>query len=1095
MADQWMRRFLSRRKLESPDGRVLYAYRATEDEFVSLGDMLREEAAKDTLGDGAVRAFVLYAAEWWQRKYDGGRWAWEPLLQSIEWHRHYPDLYEPVKRAWRWWRIKPVRLPSSVRYLGTFACHGGLPLALVGSPDSDVARYLRSVLKHTAAYRKFVVDPVELAQEKQHLLRPPTLRRDYVFRLAAGLITAVLDIQANAQSEDPIAELDRVRPTWRDTMPLDLADGRAEALLKGLLQDAKRETTSQVGDFRVDRFLLHTAAGWRLGARVRLPGSMPSDQLARQIGVPEPDLPARLEVRVQGERYRVAGLYAAREYDHVLIQRQMSGSDSDLWDEEASGDIVLQFVCGRTIGEAVIPYRGRALGVLPWIFRVDDECPFVGEGTVRNRSPELIVLAPSDSRVTSATASAAEDASVLGRSIWRLSESAQFDTGNGICRVTPGADRVSDEDYRLAGPRHHDLDCRYRLFLGVPKLYIDRPDQPPRAVPATEISWKGPEGEWSSAPDSETCGIWQVRHQRDGELRFLERVGILPREFTVSLEPGGDISEGTVVLDGAQGVRAVLDGDDVHGSHDVDGATTRIHVKARDAGLPPSRFSIHLDWRGSRPLIVHIPFPGSGGRFSRDGEPLQGPLAVNNLHGVRATALSPNASDRFFIDGELRAMDLGDLVRVAYLRRELPKSALAHELPLIEIRSRVESLLASSSSDDAHVVLRITNRWGVEQATTQVWQYAFDMEYEEDDGILSIPSPSIVYEALPVARPGDTSVLLEPMGFDADSSPAVLPQDLNLDEPWLVLARRDTVIVAHPLLIQARWSAPIDEDESSLERAVMAPHSTQPQLIQKALDAMVKNDDTETTDRNWQFLTETLLCADDLPASSLDVLKHLVSTPRLLVRSAFRLEQAPRKILWQLEEVLPFSWLLIKRTEWWDEARRAVDRLAAELADIEDGETLAREHIVSILEEGAAYISALDTIETDIAIRLEGGRLSKDLVDAVTGERDRKTVEQIQWRSTRDDWPRGDGRQEWIEELEGGKLLNKLWQNTNELRVRTPLFDTPVAAAWCCFLSPPTPRTVFLVKRIREQDPEWFDIAYSAIWYKLARIQDNGQGR
>ena len=179
-----------------------------------------------------TRAFVLYAAEWWQRRYDGRHWAWEPLLASIGWYSvDYPELYESVRKAWSWWKVDLVRLPTSIRYLGTFACQGGLPLVLVGDTDSRVTQYLRAVLKHTAAYRQFVDDPIDLARDQQHLLNPPTLRRDYVFRLAADLIEAVLDLQndieSDSEDEDPLNALDQARPDWRRTMPLALEDARA----------------------------------------------------------------------------------------------------------------------------------------------------------------------------------------------------------------------------------------------------------------------------------------------------------------------------------------------------------------------------------------------------------------------------------------------------------------------------------------------------------------------------------------------------------------------------------------------------------------------------------------------------------------------------------------------------------------------------------------------------------------------------------------------------------------------------------------------------------------------------------------------------
>ena len=39
--------------------------------------------------------------------------------------RHYPSLYLPMLAAWNWWKVNPVSLPSSIRYLDTFAYQGG----------------------------------------------------------------------------------------------------------------------------------------------------------------------------------------------------------------------------------------------------------------------------------------------------------------------------------------------------------------------------------------------------------------------------------------------------------------------------------------------------------------------------------------------------------------------------------------------------------------------------------------------------------------------------------------------------------------------------------------------------------------------------------------------------------------------------------------------------------------------------------------------------------------------------------------------------------------------------------------------------------
>ena len=351
----WIHDFLRCRNLERPDGRALYAYRCRGQEFETLTEALKQSTPLDGLaGNSVVRAFVLYAAEWWQRRYDGRHWAWEPLLTSIGWYAvHYPELYEPIKKAWGWWKVDLVRLPTSIRYLGTFACQGGLPLALVGDAGSRVTHYLRTVLKHTATYRQFVEDPIDLARDQQHLLRPPTLRRDYVFRLAADLIESVLDLQSDVHDEDPLNALDHARPDWRRTMPLDLEDERARGLLTSLLREAARGRTSPLDDFRVERFLRRTGAGWRLGARIQLPASVSADNLARQLRVPTVALPPRLEVRIHGERVRVVGLYAAQS-EGFLLARNVRAS-AELWDAEAAGEIRLIFLAGDVVGEPVVP--------------------------------------------------------------------------------------------------------------------------------------------------------------------------------------------------------------------------------------------------------------------------------------------------------------------------------------------------------------------------------------------------------------------------------------------------------------------------------------------------------------------------------------------------------------------------------------------------------------------------------------------------------------------------------------------------------------------------------------------------------------------
>ena len=1103
----WLCEFLAARGPEGPDGRPLYAYRCESQEFESLTETLSATYPYSDSSEATVRAFVLYASEWWQRRYDGRHWAWEPLLTSIGWRRvQYPDLYAPVKRALAWWKVDLVRLPTSVRYLGTFACQGGLPLALVGNADNRITNYLRAVLKHTAAYRQFVDDPVELARDQQRLLRPPTLRRDYVFRLAADLIEAVLDLEIDAQDDDPLNALDEAGRDWRDTMPLDLENERARELLTGLLREATRGSVDRAENFRLERFLRETGSGWRLGARVLLPPTVPVDRLARVLGVSPTALPHRLQVYLYGDRVRIVGIYAARSDDFLLMRGQQS-SPTEIWDADAVGEVRLQFRSGDMIGEPVIPYRGTALSNLPWTFRSDrDECTFLGEGSVSNRSPELLVLAP-DSCTVHSTVTVDKTANrVLNRALWRVSEPTTINTASGRCVVRPSSGHQEEEqEYRLSGHRYYGVECAWPVFRNIPTLRIAKAEQAQRTVASNEVAWRQAGQDWGRSPGPDAFGLWEVRHACSGELRYFGRLGILPERFDLSLKPGADISEGHLLLNGAEAAKVSVDEADTEWDIQIEEDTVGVHVAARNPTAPPVRVRLRLHWRGAAALVVEAPFPGHGARFLRDSGLLdaQG-VAINDLYGLRAMALSPDSAQQFWIEGDLKAPDLGELLPVAYFRQPLRKYGITHELALIELRPMIEQLLTASSSAEATVGLHIVDRSRRVSASTEVFRFAAALDHDPSMTFVSVShalndngGTTVACDALPLARPSDEPVALSIVGSADAFHGAILPQDLNMDEPWLVVARHDDQVRVRPIVVGGTSNTfPNVRDADTLrlpEAITIADPESRQWAVTAAMDAILKAEDTSRVEEEWSFLNDALLCGTDIPATAFDLLKVLTTKPTLLVRCLFRLERTHRQLLWRLEDELPFSWLLVGRNIWWTEAKRAFDQLRDQLSGVNesDHDQIARQRICSIIDEGVDRLSALNTVATDIALRLEGSAVSESFVKEVQRNRDNQTSAQVTLRASMGDWPKGYGRREWAQELSSGIEKLSIWQHSDEHRERQPIFDTPVAAALCCFFTKPTPRTAFLVKRIRAHDPGWFDLAYGAAWFRFARTVDN----
>lgn len=1078
----------------------MYAYRCTAREFGTLAETL---APADIADEATIRAFIVYSAEWWQRRYDGSHWAWEPLLDSLHWDQvHYPDLYLPVRNSLRWWRVDLVRLHSGNRYLSTFACQGGLALALVADANSRVTQYLRAVLRHTAAYGQFVEDAIDLARDQQHLLRPPTLRRDYVFRLAADLAEAVLSLQQDAQSEDPLNALDQTRPGWRENMPLDLDNERARELLTGLLREASRDRTAPVNDFRVERFLRYTGIGWRLGARVRLPASITAENLARHLKVRTDTLPSRLQVRTPGDRVRVFGMYAAQANDYILTSRETQ-SVIELWDEEATQEIRLQFRAGDAIGEVVVPGRGNALGDLPWSFRRDDhEAPFIGEGSVSNRAPIILVLLPKDTPENKGLSFPIDHdmVMVLGRVLRSIGDRTEITTIAGRCTITPSAGQGEDDDYRLFGQRLYTMESDWPLFRGVPKLRVANSESPDivRTVRSDELSWRRPGQDWQTHPTG--FGLWQVRHMRSGELRFHTHLGILPDGFMCSLQPGTTISTGSVELTGADGAMAVGYAEGAEFTTQVEGNIIRIHVDAGETTVVPSRIALRLHWDGADELPMYAPFPGRGARFLRDGKPVDGTISFDDLYGVQATAISASANDRFWAEGELMADDLPrGLNRVAFFRVPLSKSGLTHDLSLVDLRTTIELLLGASSSSRATVRLRLVDSFQNHTHELTVQQFAESIKYNDNTRTVVAEHPTAddepppTFEAMALARPD-----VDPVPLINTTDGAAVPQDQSVDGPCLIVACNAHRTRFRPIVIPGQTHdrpGQRDKCRPSLRQSVcLKGRKSRLEAIGISLDAMIAEEDSIQIEDEWSFLTDTLLRTDGLPPTFFELLRVLVQKPRILVRCMFRLDGTPRQLLWGLNHQLPFSWLMIRREIWRTEAIMALNRWREQLSEVEDGHLIAKKYVRSILSEGADLFPGLDTVFLDVSFDMDRKTVPWPIVAAAVSERDRQTNCQLTLRYSMDDWPRGYGRREWVRELEEGERLLRLniWQNDGRSRERQAIFDTPVAAAWCCFRSNPTDRITFLVKRIRAHDPEWFDLVYRSAWLQLSFMQDQG---
>ncbi len=301
----WLNGFLARRGLSEPDGRHLFSYHATPEEFLSLEEGLRQNVAtacrlgthnpfeiwKQAREFNPV--FVLYASLCWQQRYAGTTWSYEVILNglNITLDSSTPDLKDTIREGLRFWGHEAN--DKGLKYLGAIAREAGLPQKLLAEAHGAVGHILHSVLREALRSNQSGGIITTWVESCRGLL-PKSYQNAEITALLADSINAILDIKKTLQAdtlEGAMAELDATTPDWRSRFPLPLYDEAARSLLTSLLEDASSasETAPSGSPISARRCLaMRNGQEWELQALL--------------------DMPSRIDTRLSQPTYRLLAM-------------------------------------------------------------------------------------------------------------------------------------------------------------------------------------------------------------------------------------------------------------------------------------------------------------------------------------------------------------------------------------------------------------------------------------------------------------------------------------------------------------------------------------------------------------------------------------------------------------------------------------------------------------------------------------------------------------------------------------------------------------------------------------------------------------------
>lgn len=938
--------------IEAPDGRPLYRYRLSREQFAQAQEELGRRAPvmhkKQNIADCAL--FVLWASEWYRRSYSGGKQRWQDLGDEIDLVLDHAPWRKIADRGLRFWGIPPLRLNGFHLRLSAIARQGGFPLAAFTGDNGGWARqYLERLTGLLLAESQPDLARADLHAASLDAMVPATWRNEGMRTVCAELALQIVLLRREAEAGGAVsgslvsAWLDINRPGWRNDLPLDVDDGGV--LVDGLIKAAPIKGGS--GSIRATRLLVRDGDEWRERIRLDLQGSL------REID--SRGLSGALSDEWSRLRLYPAGEFARHVSGELAIVEPGDDGDWSARPATARTEFDLPFAVPveaelrgegkRVCGPFQLPNGARvAEGVRICIAEDEEEddeprrLSLIGTGSGSYRPRDLYLDLPGDWKVDVH----GEDGEVArlncdrndGRALWRVDGTLLVTSHRDdlfLIRSNQSNDRRDSLGAIGDTPPNCASNLMYiPLFAGPPRFEL-RDGGKVRAPALNEVRWRpAGEREWQALGRHIGPGHCEFAwlDASSGHIRDRTEAVVLPGGFAIERRYFADAVEFTIKgWDGSAEWEAGRGGPDGNwrfprrGGRRASGALT-------------------LRRNGTAPIGLAVPLPhqawishwtaGPADRAAR--------LSIATLH--QFVARSEYRCDLMadLIDGEGRIVDQGQA-----------SWSVEGELPLSAIRDDLAALLRPINDLRAHIRLSFND------GETDFWNvFEFDTALECHGNRLT-PKRAVIEDGVHVVGRKLDDPVEEQNNFPAYSfdgggfRPVELPP---LRGEWLIYLRSQDRVISEPLRIVGSPLAV--QPDKPLARAMAITDWRQ---RHDALDEMCEDViAAPSTARSREILRSIIKLAqslDGLRAGTFDILAKTATHPALGPLLLFEAAPGELEAVLRLADGLPLVWATIPHRFWFAASKVKFDQLNELMPE-------RLETIALVISERRKAIAAID---------------------------------------------------------------------------------------------------------------------------------------
>lgn len=1037
---QLVRDVLARCGLAVPDGRPLYAYDLSDDEYTKLGQVLRFRVASGQKLSFTCQAFTIWSAERMRREFPGGQLTWEFLFEGLALPSDRATAVELTELGLKLWR-RPLRQSSNGdrRFLYSLLVEGGLPDLVIQNAN----RYRNALLSLIAEIEMAGSASPQFAdaaaQRAIHSL-PEAFHSDDIAMMLSELAQAIDRLKQAIPAQIPSlaaeAWLDSNQKNWRQELPLRLSSTAFESLIRPALTAEKAQSTNNAAPVRRELRRRADGLGW-IGIAAIATDALIAKQCLPNV---EPSLRLRLAASSGATFLAVPDALGGWR-----LKSTFSTEADILMPAAPHQPIVLAaYADGRALGDVVLDAGVPAPDEAPSLWRPTDVGSKVPDALVplsgggRTKAPEVFLLAARNATPTLlGEVSMSEPVEGPGGLVWALRGSGAVQIGSQRLRFETGSE-AEEAPHRLVvfGDLLHGFSLRNGapVWLGSPEILgaigERSPTQIRRGLKYRDLPrlLGGVAVDWTE-DEAVLARLRLIVLPKSLKLRLRESVA-----GEVKLEAEGLVAGWHIVL--------TANGQQVLGVADASG---RLAASLRVKGLPGVIELRILDPKTGRLIELDAPWPSHTGMLiDPQGQRLSQnlPLSLSGLLGWRGQLPQHG--------GAVLLQRAGSGVAVGF--------KTAGDVRLASLRPLLAQVLSLCGAD-GRVHVRLT-AGGTETPRIEVGRY--DWTCEDTKAVRHLGAGRTSLFAVRLDEPSNTRTRETHSSVD-------LSEWLQDDQPsvWLVQGRSEVRGIMRPFVWSSQPLPPTNREDrinqysAESKRSLTAPP-------------------TNYFRSEWDLI-QAIRQEGRGDAGSLDQVQALARVPAAAVAHLLLAHRNERSVALDLETEAPLWWPLVPCSAWAEAVNFVKEDLLARLEAAGLSGDPALEATEKTLRRAAGEIVALrPELLTHLGQAFRAASLSPlalsdagaDFPLAVAGPRNR--LERFAQEAARrfEDLPQGVGQVQSVRLSPPGRLSDEI-----QPLLHAPLLVAEVASG----LRPhPTPDEILRLIALRWADPQWFDNALPA---------------